>query len=87
MAHDPATPARPPERPLSEGAGSPEPLEWLAPTNKHACGRDPAAGPGTCWWWWSGCTLPAKRGCYIQWTRDQMKRDIAGPTAVQVPHG
>lgn len=22
---------------------------------KSVCGRDPRAGPGTCWFWWESC--------------------------------
>jgi hypothetical protein len=38
---------------------------WSRPKGKSTCGRDPDAGPGTCWHWWDGCPKAEKRGCYL----------------------
>jgi len=40
---------------------------WVRPKSKAACGRDPKAGPGTCWHWWEGCPKAEQRGCYLRW--------------------
>lgn len=53
----------------------PQPAEWTRPRGKQACGRDPAAGPGTCWHWWEGCPRAEKRGCYLLWAREQRRRE------------
>jgi hypothetical protein len=42
---------------------------WSPPKGKHNCGRDTAAGPGSCWYWWEGCPKAEKRGCYFHWLR------------------
>jgi hypothetical protein len=26
-----------------------------SPRRKKVCGRNPALGPGSCWFWWEGC--------------------------------
>jgi len=49
----------------------PPPATWTRPKGKHTCGRDPAAGPGTCWHWWEGCPKAEFRGCYFLWLRHQ----------------
>lgn len=50
----------------------PEPAVWTPPAGKRACGRDPAMGPGTCWWWSEGCPRPEARGCHLAWQRRQV---------------
>lgn len=40
---------------------------WTRPKKAGACGRDPASGSGTCYYWWDGCPDAEKRGCYAQW--------------------
>lgn len=50
----------------------PTPTTWTPPKGKHACGRDPSKGPGTCWHWWDLCPRPEKRGCYELW-KDKMR--------------
>jgi hypothetical protein len=45
----------------------PEPDTWQRPKGKNACGRNPDAGPGTCWHWWDGCPRAEQRGCYQLW--------------------
>lgn len=47
----------------------PAPERWTRPKGRNACGRDPKAGPGTCWYWWDGCPDAEKRGCYLKWAR------------------
>lgn len=47
----------------------PAPATWSPPKGKQACGRNPSAGPGTCWHWWDGCPRAEKRGCYQLWRR------------------
>lgn len=44
-----------------------EPGPWAPPKakGKFGCGRDPEAGPGSCYHWWDGCPKAEKRGCYI----------------------
>lgn len=67
------------------GQGSldlPPPTTWSRPKGRHGCGRDPAAGPGTCWHWWDGCPRAEKRGCYLLWRKSQAEQ--AGATATQV---
>jgi hypothetical protein len=49
-------------------ADPPQPT-WTPPKGRHACTRDPAAGPGSCWFWWESCPRPEKRGCYVHWWR------------------
>lgn len=53
----------------------PQPAAWTRPRGRHACGRDPAAGPGTCWFWWEGCPKAEKRGCYLAWRKQQERKD------------
>jgi hypothetical protein len=43
----------------------PSTAAWTRPRGKSTCGRDPAAGPGTCHHWWDGCPKAEKRGCYL----------------------
>jgi hypothetical protein len=43
---------------------------WTSPKGKGACGRDHAAGLGTCWHWWDGCPKAKKRGCYLLHARE-----------------
>lgn len=52
----------------------PHPTSWSRPKGKHACGRDPAAGPGSCYHWWDGCPRAEKRGCYLHWQREQKRQ-------------
>lgn len=47
---------------------------WQRPKGKHACTRDPKAGPASCWHWWDGCPKAEKRGCYLAWVRKQQER-------------
>jgi hypothetical protein len=47
--------------------------KWTRLAGKNRCGRDPAAGPGTCWHWWEGCPNPEKRNCYLAWSKQQAK--------------
>lgn len=68
-----AATTREPELPL------PAPAAWTRPKGKGACGRDPEAGPGTCWHWWDGCPRPERRGCYLLWRQTQA--DAAGRSA------
>lgn len=51
----------------------PTPTTWTRPKGKgkSTCGRDPAAGPGTCWHWWGGCPQAERRGCYQLWYHRQ----------------
>lgn len=51
-----------------------DPLQttWVRPKGKKACGRDPAAGPGTCSFWWDGCPKAEERGCYNRWQRQMI---------------
>lgn len=56
----------------------PEPKAWSRPKGKHTCGRDPNAGPGTCWHWWEGCPDAEKRGCYLLWLKSQDEAGKAG---------
>ncbi len=44
-------------------------MNWHRPKGKAGCGRDPAAGPGTCFHWWEGCPKGEQRGCYLIWAR------------------
>ncbi len=44
-------------------------LAWSRPKGRHACGRDPMAGPGSCALWWEGCPKAEKRGCYRLWAK------------------
>jgi hypothetical protein len=48
---------------------------WQPAPGRHACTRDPQAGPGTCWYWWEGCPKAEKRGCHLVWKR--MQREVA----------
>lgn len=57
----------------------PPPATWSRPKGKHSSGRDPAAGPGTCYHWWDGCPRAAKRGCYLAWAREQRRMATATP--------
>lgn len=63
----------------------PEPSnEWRRPTGKGGCGRDPNAGPGTCYHWYDGCPRPEARGCYILWkAHDVLKNDPAPEDAAR----
>lgn len=61
----------------------PQPTSWSRPKGKHACGRDPAAGPGSCYHWWDGCPRAEKRGCYLHWRREQQRQ----ADAREVRHG
>lgn len=45
----------------------PQPATWTPPRGRHTCGRDPAAGPGSCFHWWGGCEKAEKLGCYLLW--------------------
>lgn len=54
------------------------PATWTRPKGKGSCGRDPAAGPGTCYHWWDGCPRPDQRGCYIAWLRAQRQETRNG---------
>jgi len=54
----------------------PEPEMWTRPKGKHACARNPEAGPGTCWHWWEGCPNAEKRGCYLLWAKQTASRDV-----------
>lgn len=45
--------------------------KWVQPKGRGGCKRDPAAGPGTCWYWWEGCPKAAQRGCYDLWRNNQ----------------
>lgn len=49
----------------------PEPSTWTRPKGRNTCGRDPEAGPGTCWWWWEGCPNAEKKSCYQRWFHSQ----------------
>ena len=49
---------------------------WRPDRGKDGCGRDPKAGPGSCFYWWEHCPKAEKRGCYQLWLQ-----------ARQVPHG
>lgn len=54
-------------------------LTWTPPKTRNACTRDPAAGPGSCWYWWEGCPKAADRGCYRGWaTSDALLAHWAG---------
>jgi hypothetical protein len=48
-----------------------DPDVWKPGTGKRACGRNPDAGPGTCWLWWDGCAGAEKAGCYQAWARQK----------------
>ena len=49
---------------------------WRPPEKgRRICGRDPAAGPGTCWLWWEGCPKGAERGCYQIWAKSEAVLD------------
>jgi hypothetical protein len=55
---------------MSEQLSLPVPsTEWRRPKGRGACTRDPAAGPGTCWYWWEGCPHPEKRGCFVRFAQ------------------
>lgn len=49
----------------------PDPLQmtWHRPKHRAGCGRDPAAGPGSCYFWYEGCPKAEHRGCYQLWAR------------------
>lgn len=49
----------------------PAPSTWTRPKSKSMCGRDPKAGPGTCWFWWEGCPKAEKRNCYQRWFHER----------------
>lgn len=53
------------------------PSQWVRPTVRGACGRDPAAGPGSCYHWWESCPRAASRGCYQLWWRNHVQGDAA----------
>jgi hypothetical protein len=68
------------ERSMSAvAAGEPQgtlPIEtpqrtWAPPVGKNKCSRDPAAGPGSCWYWWEMCPKAEQRGCYLRWLKQQ----------------
>lgn len=42
---------------------------WKRPKGRAACGRDPRAGFGSCWYWWEGCPKAESRGCYALWAK------------------
>lgn len=44
-----------------------DPSKWPKPPARGGCGRDPAAGPGSCTYWFEGCPKADKRGCYQKW--------------------
>lgn len=50
---------------------SPLQMIWHRPKKKGGCGRDPAAGPGSCYHWFEGCPKAEERGCYQLWAREQ----------------
>ena len=61
---------------------------WSPPKGRHTCGRDPAAGPGSCLHWWEGCPQAEKRGCFKIWApspellaywADKAPRDWSAP--------
>lgn len=64
-------------------------LSWRPGLGRAACSRDPAAGPGSCYHWWEGCTKPDKRGCYLAWARSDAVlthwRDRAPPDWTPAP--
>jgi len=43
--------------------------KWKPAKGKGGCGRDPQAGPGSCWHWWELCPNAEKRGCYQLWLK------------------
>ena len=47
-------------------------MAWNQPAQKGSCGRNPAAGPGSCHYWWEGCPRAEKRGCYYIWVQAQI---------------
>ena len=51
------------------------PATWTAPKGQGKCRRDPAAGPGSCWFWWEGCPKAEQRGCYLAWARQTAQAD------------
>ena len=40
---------------------------WRPSGKRGGCGRDPAAGPGSCWYWWEACPKAEARGCFQLW--------------------
>ena len=64
-------------------------MVWHAPKKRDGCGRDPAAGPGTCYHWWEGCPKAEKRGCYQLWARAQAAAGNVpdGPGRAKKPEG
>jgi hypothetical protein len=46
------------------------------PKRRRECTRDPAAGPGTCWWWWEGCPDAERRTCFVL-SMNTLRRDPA----------
>lgn len=44
---------------------------WRPAPGRNGCGRDPAAGPGTCWFWWEGCPRAKARGCHLLWLKER----------------
>lgn len=57
-------------------APEPQPT-WRPPSGKHACGRDPNAGPGSCYYWWEGCPNAERRGCFIHWKQQTVQKAVA----------
>lgn len=52
---------------------NPPPQPWK-PAAKNGCTRDPAAGPGTCWYWWEGCPNAARKGCHLLHLKGERER-------------
>ena len=42
----------------------PQQATWTQLKAKGTCRRNPAAGPGTCGYWWDGCPKAEQRGCF-----------------------
>ena len=58
--------------------------------HKKVCGRDQAAGVGSCWWWWEGCpeTVPdcdvrRRRDLYQQARTLVLTEQNASPSFIQ----
>lgn len=51
----------------------PDPVQpsWTPKPGRLTCGRDPEAGPGSCWHWWEGCPRAEQRGCHVLWLKRQ----------------
>jgi hypothetical protein len=54
-----------------------ETLGWTRPARRNGCSRDPASGPGSCWYWWEGCPKAEARGCYQLWAKAQDEANAA----------